>query len=946
MEADAQVTFAGLLRELRTSARVSQRGLAEAAGLSFRTVSDLERGVATTPQKDTVRLLADALHLTGPARTRFESVARGRDESAQAAAATRTLPRDIGSFTGRQQELDRLIEAAANAAGAVGIHAIGGMAGVGKTAFAVHAAHRLADRFPHGQVFLPLHGHTPGYKPVDPEDALASLLLIMGVLPGHIPLGLTERTALWRDRLAGQRVLLILDDAVDSEQVEPLLPGSSGSLVLVTSRRHLSALDDVTTISLDTLPADEAAALLVRLTARPGLSPGDPAVAELVRLCGSLPLAIGMIARQLHHHPAWSLARRAAELASARDRLELMATENVSVAAALDLSYAELDPDVQRLFRRLGLHPCSELDTYSAAALDGTDLATASRGLEALYDHYLLTEPSQGRYRLHDLVREHSRTLAGHLDEDGDVVLTRVLDYYEHTAARANSYITRFTVPGAITPPAADVVVPDIPDSERALSWLRTERGSLLACLDVATAAGQHRRVIALTAALAGLLWLDGPWVDAIDRHAAAAAAAERLGDQLAEANALVELGGLQTVTGGRQAAAQALEQAVGLYRRLHDRLGEANVLADLGPMHSNAGDYQAAAQELEQARGLYRELGSWLGEANALNRLGAVLFAACDFTASVRAHRAALQLYGDLDDRHGQARALLGLGAVRYAMGDYPAATSALGQALQLSRDLGDRLGQANTLTRLGVVRHFTGDYVSAAQALDEALRLYRDLGNQIGQANALTQLGVVWRLTGDYPAASRALEEALRIARNPGYRLSEANALYELGIIRRLTGDLPTAARTLAESLAIYRSIDHRFGEANVLAESAALRRLDGDFPDAVRDIEQAIATFRDLGNRRGEAQALNEEGTLYLLSGDLEQATRCHHQAREHARAIAIPLEEAQALAGLGRCALAAGDGAQARTLLRQALDTLERLGSADAADLRAELGALSG
>jgi hypothetical protein len=259
----------------------------------------------------------------------------------------------VASFTGRQQELQNLV-AATVSGGVVSIHAIGGMAGVGKTAFVVHAAHRLADRFPGGQIFLPLHGHTPGQSPVDPADALASLLLTAGVPAGQIPASLEARMALWRDQVADKQLLLILDDAASSEQVSPLLPGAGGSLVLVTSRRHLSALQDATVISLDTLPPGEAAALLVRLIARAKLSPANPEGAEIIRVCGYLPLAIGMVARQLHHHPAWSLAGRAAELAEARDRLELMATENLSVAAAFNLSYEELTQDQQRLFRRLG----------------------------------------------------------------------------------------------------------------------------------------------------------------------------------------------------------------------------------------------------------------------------------------------------------------------------------------------------------------------------------------------------------------------------------------------------------------------------------------------------------------------------------------------------------------------------------------------------------------
>ncbi len=437
------VTFGGLLRQLRTEAGLTQEELAARAGLATRSVSDLERGVALTARKETARMLADALGLAGPARDWFEAVARGR-ALAGVAAATRTLPRDIAAFTGREPELQQLADVTAGAArsgGVVGIHAIGGMAGVGKTAFAVHAAHQLAPRFPDGQIFLPLHGHTPGQHPVDPADALASLLATIGVPAGQIPSGVEERTALWRDRLAGRQLLLLLDDAADSEQVRPLLPGTAGSLVLITSRRHLTALEDAQAISLDTLPPGEAAQLLVRLAARVGLGAGDPAVAKIARLCGYLPLAVGMLARQLHHHRAWTAVGLAEDLAAARDRLELMHAETLSVAAAFDLSYQKLTPSQQRLFRRLGLHPGADIDAYAAAALDGTGLAAARRGLEELYDQYLLAEPTQGRYRLHDLIREHARALAGRIDpdRDRDQATQRLLDYYQYTANLADA---------------------------------------------------------------------------------------------------------------------------------------------------------------------------------------------------------------------------------------------------------------------------------------------------------------------------------------------------------------------------------------------------------------------------------------------------------------------------------------------------------------------------
>jgi transcriptional regulator with XRE-family HTH domain len=316
----AALGFGGLLRRLRGEAGLTQDELAEAAQVSQRAVSDLERGINATARKDTARLLAGALGLAGLQRAEFEAAARGRAPAAGspaagegllggfAAAATRTLPRDIASFTCRVGELERLMAGLADAApgGVVGICAIGGMAGIGKTTLAVHVAHQLAEQFPDGQIFLPLHAHTPGQRPVDPADALASLLLTAGIGARAIPAGLDARARYWRDYLAGKKVLLVLDDATGHEQVAPLLPGAAGSLVLITSRRRLIALEDAAVISLDILPPDEAAVLLARLAGRPDLGPGNAGLGEITRLCGYLPLAIGMLARQLHHHPAWT----------------------------------------------------------------------------------------------------------------------------------------------------------------------------------------------------------------------------------------------------------------------------------------------------------------------------------------------------------------------------------------------------------------------------------------------------------------------------------------------------------------------------------------------------------------------------------------------------------------------------------------------------------------
>ena len=864
MAADSPGTFAGVLRELRTRARLTQQGLAERSGVSLRTLSDLERGVAATPQKETVRLLGDALGLAGAERARFETAARGHPVAggsvAAAAAVMRSLPADVASFTGRQRELEQLVKSAVTAGGVVAIHAIGGMAGVGKTAFAVHAAHRLAGQFPGGQIFLRLHGHTPGQQPVEPADALASLLLALGVHPARVPPGLASRAALWRDQVADKRLLLVLDDAAGSEQVQPLLPGAGGSLVLVTSRRHLSALDDATTVSLDTLPPAEAAALLVRLAGRPGLSSSDPGVREIIALCGFLPLAVGLVARQLRHHPAWTAVHRAAELASARDRLELMQTEHLSVAAAFDLSYATLSPAQQQLFRRIGLHPGADVDAYAAAALDGSSLSGARQGLEALYDQYLLTEPTQGRYRPHDLIREHARALATRIDPEQDrtAATARLLDYYQHSAAVADVWIRGRSRPGASTSTSTSIgplgETPALDDQRQALAWARAERASLLACLDYAAATGQHARVTALTAGLSGLFQHDGPLTEAVGRHVTAIAAARMLGDQLSLANALIDLGSAAMATGDYPAAGQFLAQALGIYRDLGERLGQANTLHHLADVRYFTGEYPEAVQVQQQALNMYRELGDRHGQARALSQLGEVWRLTNDYPAAARALREALGVYRQLGDRYGQARALSGLGGVAQLTGDYPAAAQAQEQALNICRELGNRLGQANTLTFLGDVRRLTGDYPAAARAQKQALELYRDLGNRLGQGNALCRLGSALTLTGDYPAAGRALDEALAIHRDLGDVGSQAVTLNERGTLHRVSGELALARGCHQESLALSREIDSTWDEAHALAGLGRCALADGQGGGQggqARDLlRQALEIFRRIG------------------------------------------------------------------------------------------------
>ncbi|WP_270890800.1 NB-ARC domain-containing protein [Streptomyces sp. DHE17-7] len=439
-----------------------------------------------------------------------------------AAQVLRSLPRDTAAFTDRAAELERLVgsvRASQERGEGLPVHVIDGMPGVGKTTFAVHAGHLLSERFPDGQLFVNLNGHTPGRTPVQAGEALASLLAAVGVPTQQIPVGddvgaVTEaRAAMWRSRLADKKALLILDNAASYRQLEPLLPGGSGCLVLVTSRKRLVANEEVV-MSVDALPPDHAVDLFVRLSGRPAEAFGRDVVEELVRLCGCLPLGVSLLAARLRHHPSWSAQDRRGRLVAARDRLgELRAGER-AVTATFDLSYRDLAPERQRFFRQLGFFPGTDLDPHVGGALDEVSVVVARRHLEALYDDHLIDEHPGSRYRPHDLLRDYARGLAAEGDNMDHVqAVQRVCTYYLAALAVANGHIGRS---GAAVPPAPDatsrVETPALESRADALSWLETERANILACVRRANGLALYDLVVRLAAAMAPFLRQAGPW--------------------------------------------------------------------------------------------------------------------------------------------------------------------------------------------------------------------------------------------------------------------------------------------------------------------------------------------------------------------------------------------------------------------------------------------------
>ncbi|WP_405149968.1 NB-ARC domain-containing protein [Sphaerisporangium sp. NBC_01403] len=419
----------------------------------------------------------------------------------------RQLPRDIPSFTGRAAELARLraLVHQADRPGAPVIGAIDGMAGVGKTTLAVHAAHRLAGGFADGQVFVDLHGFTQGVSPVYPADALEQLLRSLGVPGEQIPHDLDARAALYRSRLAGKRVLILLDNAAEEAQVRPLLPGAPGCLTLVTSRRRLTGLEDVRPLSLDVLPRGDALALFTSSAGERRVAGQPPELlTEIVELCGRLPLAIRIAAARLRGRPGWTPAHLADRLRDHQHRLGELEVGRLSVTATMDLSYHHLSPGRQGMYRLLGLHPGPDIERHAAAALAGTTPQHASRLLDDLVDAHLLHEPVPGRYCFHDLLRAHATATLADEDTDADrrTALTRLFDHYIHTASAAMG-LAHPHEPGH-PPPVRTPAGPAqaLHDQARAVEWLDAELTNLLATVVHAARHGWPAHALHLSATL------------------------------------------------------------------------------------------------------------------------------------------------------------------------------------------------------------------------------------------------------------------------------------------------------------------------------------------------------------------------------------------------------------------------------------------------------------
>ncbi|TQM77127.1 DNA-binding SARP family transcriptional activator [Thermopolyspora flexuosa] len=679
----------------------------------------------------------------------------------------RQLRPDIPNFAGRRAELavlDRLLEEALgdspDASRPPVIVSVQGTAGVGKTALAVHWAHRVRDRFPDGQLYLDLRGYGQG-RPVEPAAALETLLRALGTPADRVPVGVDERSALLRTLLAGRRVLLLLDNAGGSEQVAPLIPGSGG-MVLVTSRNQLRALIvqyGARRVVLDQMPGDEAVELLAEVLGRDRIDSDPAAVAEIVERCARLPLALRIFAERAARFPDTPLRRLAAELRDERGRLTALDTgdgDDTDLRMVFSWTYRALDEAAARMFRLLGLHPGEEIGVGAAAALVGPetapDEAAATRLLDRLAADHLLRSRSPGRYDFHDLLRAYAAECAreaGEVDEP----LRRVLDWYLHTAHNAARHLPPGdrTVPAE--PPPQEVTPLEFDRREDAVGWFETELANLMAAVRTAAAHGRYGHAWRIAAVL--VLFRDfhvpGPaWADV---HRIAADAARRDGRPQEEGRAINHLAEVHARLGELDAAVARNTEALALAREIGDRDLEGFVLADLGGVYFRLGEFEESTRCYNEALAIARERGDRRLEAETLEHIARNDNGLGRYEAALERARAALAIYDRMRDPYHQGEALRTIGIAQAGLGRLDEAACSFERALELMRRYEDRRGEAEVLDHLGRALLAAGDLAGARDRWNAALRIFTEYGD--ARAAALRER---LREAGDAPVGDPA--------------------------------------------------------------------------------------------------------------------------------------------------------------------------------------------
>lgn len=754
------------------------------------------------------------------------------------------LPNDTRDFSGRTAELDQLTaELTTSLPSALVISAIDGMGGVGKTTLAVHLAHGIADDFPDGQYFIDLHGFSLGLEPMPAEQALDVLLRDCGVPAELVPPSTEARATLWRAHMAGKRAVIVLDNASDISQVRPLIPGTPGILVVVTSRRRLTALEGAVPLSLDVLPQHDAISLFVQIVGAERVQREPDAVIMAVELCGRLPLAIRIAAARLRDRRSWTVANLVERLETQR-RNDFLKTGDRSVVAALRLSLRYLSPTQQRLFRLLSLHPGHNFDVHAASALAGVASVEAEDHLETLLDDNLLRQDVIGRYYFHDLVRDCARQLCEEID-GADVMRAaeeRLLDYY----LRATREWSAPLRPGIqdledadVRYPRADFTTP-VPAGANAAEMLRAEYPNVLAVAHFAADDGWPQYAWRLIRALRPYL---------------------KQANQTGTSRALFE-------KGLRAAEADG------------DAHGRSVLLHQLAAACREHGDSTAAESFITQALAISRANGNVFTEASQLAELALAHYDAHRLWPAYHAFIEAAAVSATLTDTSLDGAIANNLAVVCRDLGEWEQGLAHLQRALDMGGEHGLPVERRCLLWgNAGMIEHMRGRNHEAARLFERVLSASVDAGYEMGEMDGLLGLCATDRALGKVHSAVDRGRQALLLTRKHDDRKGECEALNVLGEATFAAGDIDTAADifTQARDYAVEYGL-HRY-RARSLEGFAHVARARGQFAEAREYWEQAYRTYPD-----GVVEREVAHEHLVAIEDDTVDCFRCRISASE--------------------------------------------------------------
>ncbi|GAA0976411.1 BTAD domain-containing putative transcriptional regulator [Acrocarpospora macrocephala] len=763
--------------------------------------------------------------------------------------ARNNLPRDSSTFTGRTSEITRLLAMATPHETAVTVLAIDGMPGVGKSALAVHLAHRLAGRYPDGQLHLDLYGHDAERAPLDPLTALDQLLRMLGIHAARIPDGLDQRATLWRAELARRKVLIVLDGAAGHEQIRHLLPGSPGCLVLITSRRHLAGLDDIQSLPLEVLPPEDAATLFGRIIGH-GRARETDEVSTLMRLCGYLPMAIQLVGNRIQHRPSWQVADLVAMLGDNNRRLAEIRADNREITAAFELSYQGLDPPHQEAFRLLGLHPGADFGVDSSAALLQADPHSTARMLDDLLDHHLIAEPRRGRYQFHDLIRDYARQLSADRPEpERRLARSRLLDFYLHTADRADRLLHARSTSLPMEISGSPPVLPRLETAEDARTWLTDEIDNLLHLAAYAADDQWPGHAASLAHVLSQFLETSGHWKEAVALHQRAIDACRHLGDHAGAARARADIARIWSRAGNLDDALEQATQALTVQRALNDQRAIADLLDLIGVIHIYRSEYTIALEYCQLALQTHRTLSNHRGEAASLGYAGIALWHLGDYPEADDRMRRSLAIWEQIDDPRGRQSTLNNMGDLDFRLGRPASALRYYEQAAAADPEMGPQI-QAIISNNIANVRQKMGDLAEANQHYRTAVKLYREIGDRRGEADALNNIGTCYLRMGRDNEAFIHFQKARNIAVEISERFIESEAVSRLADVHQRAGRHDIALDGYGQALELARAIGDLYQQARTLDQMGFSLLNTGNAGRSEECWQQALALYDQLG------------------------------------------------------------------------------------------------